>query len=80
MRLDSANVDLYEGAMETFIHCWRKCITSGVHYVAMYCATNDVIEVFVSVLVPVEMHRRHYFRSVSQRSIDRFACSCVCLL
>lgn len=80
MRLDSATVDVYESAKETFIQCWQKCITTSDHYVAIFCPTTDVIVFFVSVLVAVEMHRRHYFRRVSQRSIDRFACSCVCLL
>ena len=59
----------YECAMQTLVYCWQKCIANGGDYVEKECfgAENFLYQVtlvlFVSVVVSMEINKKHYFWS-----------------
>jgi len=66
----SAGADFNERGMQTLVHGWRKCIANGGDCVEKQCfvaknfsLSNSVIVLFVSIVVFMEINRRHYFRS-----------------
>jgi len=56
--------------MQALVHRWPKCTAIGGDYVnkMVFCSqefalSNSVIVLFVSIVVSMEINRRHYFRS-----------------
>jgi len=54
--------------MQALVHCWQKCLPNGGDYVSKQYfvaenSSNSIIVVFVSVVVSIEIYRRHYFWS-----------------
>jgi hypothetical protein len=66
----SDGADFYERGMQALVHRWRKCISSGGDCVKkiVFCSQefallNSVTMLSVSVVVSMEINRRHYFQS-----------------
>ena len=58
----------YRHGMKALVHHWQKTIANGGDYVEriVFCSwectvSNDVNVFFVSVVVNIELNRRHYF-------------------
>jgi len=64
----SAGAGLYKHGMQALVHCWCKCRTMWLCWKGVICSwefplSNSLTVLFVSVVVPMEITRRHYFRS-----------------
>ena len=65
----SAGADFYMCGMQALVHCWQKHIAyGGDHWKIVFCSwefalSNSVIVLFTSVIVSMEINRRHCFWS-----------------
>ena len=68
----STGADFYKHSMQALVHCWWECIANGGYYVKNSCflfffswefaLSNTIIVLFVSIVVSMEIKRRHYFQ------------------
>ena len=64
-----AGSDFYKHSMQSLVHRWWKCRANGgdynvkMFYSCEFALSNNVIVLFVSVVVSIEINRRHYFQS-----------------
>ena len=78
--VNSIGADFYEHGIQALVHRWWKCIASSgdwwktASYSWEFSLSNNVLVFFVSVVVSMEINRRHYLR-IQQWLFDVPCCS-----
>ena len=63
----SSGADFYGCTMQALVHWWQKWMADGVDCTEKECSaaelalSNSIILLFVSVVISMEINRRHYF-------------------
>ena len=64
----STGADVYKHEMQALVHCWWRCIANGGDCVEKvlcsweFTLSSTVIVLLVSIVVYMEINRRHYFQ------------------
>ena len=64
----STSADVYKHEMQALVHCWWRCIANGGDCVEKvlcsweFTLSSTVIVLLVSIVVYMEINRRHYFQ------------------